>query len=1263
MFFSLFSRNSRDGIARRQKQVSWSINKLEPRVFLAGDAGAAVANAVDVAPSNDVVVADTTSFSTLDLGQAAEIVFVDSDVADLTAVADPVTNGAQIVILDSQSNGVEQIQQYLADRSGVKAIHIVSHGSNGQLQLGATQLNHQSLSENAQSLRDWAGALTSEADILIYGCDVAADEIGRDFLREIARLTGADIAASSDRTGNADVAGDWILETTIGNIETSIVLAPHAMRNFDRHLGIDIIAGGTTGDELLELHIDGEVVDTWFLRNTDANQNQLLPFSVDIDGVDPSRISLHFVNDLFDPANNIDRNVRVDAIIVDGVRIEAEDSSVFSTGTFRPEDGFTPGNGRGEFLHGNGFFQFSTAPVNDGGAGNNGSIINIFASGDTGEEQAQLLIDGQVVQTFNNISTQGQTLSFRASGNVSADQVRVAFTNDSFGNGFDRNLTVDRIEIDGTTFQTESPLVFGDGVFANGGITSGNFVTETLFANGFFQYNSDGNGGDNGDNGGGTAGSAGQIGFAVTQTTVNEDAGTVTIGLTRTEGSAGAAQVFFQTQDGTAIEGVDYVGNDSGVVNFADGQTFGEIVIQLIDNDEVDGDETFQLSLFRTVGASQGEPRTSTVTIVDDESGDGLIAYFQLDDTNSSGTIIDSSGFGNNGTALNFTGNAGPSTDTPDTNSPNSGSFRFDGINDTIRIGPSESLRLTEGRFSQSVWINPTSGANVFRSVIGFQAGANVGTRYPYIYTFGNDIYAGFGIGGNAVNHAIAVDAITVGTWNHVASSFDGETLELYVNGELAATQNFAGALPTLTINQFNIGEINSFFPGQIDEVRLYDRAISGAEVQALIDGATLPPPNVNGFFTTDVLATGLVQPTAVEQLPDGRYLVSEREGIIRVVNTDGTVNSTPLLDISEIVNRIGIDRGLMSIAIPANFETTRWVYVAYTYDPPEVQGQTGAGGPDGEGSRVARVSRFRVNRDLLTADRNSEEVILGRNSTYENIGNPNRRAELNDPMSGVDADGNFINDFIASDETSHTIGDIEFGSDGSLYVSVGDGGSFGRVDPVNLRALSLDSLNGKILRVNPNNGRGLSDNPFWDGNGDSNRSRVYSYGLRNPFRIAVQPGTDEIFIADVGWLNWEEINTGRGANFGWPAYEGFDLTGGSRGSYASLPETQAFLATQPEVTDPIYLRSHADGARAVILGDFIQGGDYPESLQGAFLFTDIGDQVLRAGRLDANGNLFETVPVSAALGFITDIMRMPDGSLIYVDFASGTIGELVFNE
>ena len=269
---------------------------------------------------------------------------------------------------------------------------------------------------------------------------------------------------------------------------------------------------------------------------------------------------------------------------------------------------------------------------------------------------------------------------------------------------------------------------------------------------------------------------------------------------------------------------------------------------------------------------------------------------------------------------------------------------------------------------------------------------------------------------------------------------------------------------------------------------------------------------------------------------------------------------------------------------------------------------------------------------------------MVGTNSTYENIGQPNRRPLLTDPQSGLDENGNYIPDFIASDELSHTIGDMEFGPDGALYISTGDGGSYGRVDPVNLRALDVNSLNGKILRVDPLTGQGLSDNPFYDGDPGSNASRIYSYGLRNPFRFAINPNDGEVFIGDVGWLNWEEVNTGRGKNFGWPAYEGFGLTGGDRGSYASLPEVQAYLATNPVITPPIWTRSHAGGAVAIIMGDFIQGGDYPESLQGAFLFTDIGDQVLRAGRIDGNGELFDVVPVSSALGFVTDVMRMADG-------------------
>ncbi len=79
-------------------------------------------------------------------------------------------------------------------------------------------------------------------------------------------------------------------------------------------------------------------------------------------------------------------------------------------------------------------------------------------------------------------------------------------------------------------------------------------------------------------------------------------------------------------------------------------------------------------------------------------------------------------------------------------------------------------------------------------------------------------------------------------------------------------------------------------------------------------------------------------------------------------------------------------------------------------------------------------------------------------------------------------------------------------------------------------------------------------------------------------------------------------------------------------------------------------------------MGDFVSGGAYPASLQGAFLFTDIGDQVLRAGRLDSSGKLIDVIPVSSKIGFITDIMRMPDGSLYYTDLVAGTLGRLVYN-
>ena len=422
-----------------------------------------------------------------------------------------------------------------------------------------------------------------------------------------------------------------------------------------------------------------------------------------------------------------------------------------------------------------------------------------------------------------------------------------------------------------------------------------------------------------------------------------------------------------------------------------------------------------------------------------------------------------------------------------------------------------------------------------------------------------------------------------------------------------------------------------------------------------------MPNPSFDGQFVTSEIVGGFTNPIAVDFLPDGRILVAEQAGWVRIVNTDGTRVANPLLDIRNLVNNGTKDRGMLGFAVHPDFENNPYLYVSYTYDPPEVNSNTGLAGPDGNGARVSRVSRYTVNAAGTFADPNSGVVLVGSNSTYDNIGTPGKRPELNDPHSCFDASGNPIDDCIPADETSHTIGDLEFGPDGSLYVSTGDGGSFGRADPVNLRSLDLDSLAGKILRIDPITGDGYSDNPFFNGDADTNESKVYSYGLRNPFRIAVNPTDGEVYAGDVGWTRWEEINTGRGANFGWPAFEG----GGSgenlrTGRYRDLAQVQAYYATNPDVTAPIYARLHSDGARAIVMGDFISDA-YPSQYEGALLFTDIGDQILRVASFDSSGDLVSVETVSLNVGFLVDIQTGADGLLYYTDLVNGTVGRLDF--
>ena len=168
--------------------------------------------------------------------QSVELVIVDESVEDYEQLIDGLTSNPEdqfeILILDSQRDGIEQITEMLASRDDIGALHIVSHGRDGAVQLGSTTLTADNLGLYAGMLGQWGDSLTADADILFYGCDLGASDAGREFVDSLAILTGADVAASDDLTGHEDLGGDWELEINTGEIESSLAFTQIVQANW-----------------------------------------------------------------------------------------------------------------------------------------------------------------------------------------------------------------------------------------------------------------------------------------------------------------------------------------------------------------------------------------------------------------------------------------------------------------------------------------------------------------------------------------------------------------------------------------------------------------------------------------------------------------------------------------------------------------------------------------------------------------------------------------------------------------------------------------------------------------------------------------------------------------------------------------------------------------------------------------------------------------------------------------------------------------------
>ncbi|HMN95762.1 MAG TPA: PQQ-dependent sugar dehydrogenase [Phycisphaerales bacterium] len=286
--------------------------------------------------------------------------------------------------------------------------------------------------------------------------------------------------------------------------------------------------------------------------------------------------------------------------------------------------------------------------------------------------------------------------------------------------------------------------------------------------------------------------------------------------------------------------------------------------------------------------------------------------------------------------------------------------------------------------------------------------------------------------------------------------------------------------------------------------------------------------------FKSDIVAAGLDRPVAIAFTPDGRLFVAEQRGMVWVREPGSTAPPTLFIDLREEVGDVW-DRGLLGLALDPSFAENHRVYLLFTVDP--IYGRPDEPGETGTFCRLVRYAGTPMS-DGAVADLSTRTVLIGAT-----------------PSEGI-----------PTCFASHTIGSVRFGTDGSLFVSSGDGASFNWPDSGGttpscfvpglfgpeedigaFRSQSLESLAGKVLRIDPSTGDGFSDNPFFDGDPQSKRSRIWTTGLRNPFRFSVRPESPPpgtLYIGDVGWFLHEEINIARAAlgggdNFGWPCFEG----------------------------------------------------------------------------------------------------------------------------
>ncbi len=365
------------------------------------------------------------------------------------------------------------------------------------------------------------------------------------------------------------------------------------------------------------------------------------------------------------------------------------------------------------------------------------------------------------------------------------------------------------------------------------------------------------------------------------------------------------------------------------------------------------------------------------------------------------------------------------------------------------------------------------------------------------------------------------------------------------------------------------------------------------------------PPPSGTLKLGTQLFASGFSSPLFVTYAPGANDLyVVGQTGKVQIVEGNGP-SGKPFLDISSKISTQGGEQGLLSIAFHPNYASNSYVYAFYSKFNSSQNGDS-------------VISRFTANRSTKTVDVSTEKIIL---------------TIPRDPANN-----------------NHNGGQLQFGPDGYLYISVGDGGSQG--DPKG-NGQNNSVLNGKILRIDVNNGDSYvspASNPFKPGG--SERTEIWAYGLRNPWRFSFDRSTGDFWIGDVGGGLAEEVNfqarnasDAAGRNYGWHVIEGSNCV-------ISGCKTSDKIA-------PAFSYGHTNSNCSITGGYVYRGTQYP-AMQGKYFMGDFCTGNIWSVVPNGSGGWATKIELSNAVPNLSSFGEGPDGSLYATDVSGGKVYKLI---